>query len=105
MAKLRRSLSPELKAKIVLELIAGTSTQAQIARRHRVHPAQLLQWRKQFLERLPTLFGAEPATDRTQAQHIVQLEQVLGQKTLEIAVLKKASQWRIGPSTSSGSSS
>ena len=105
MAKLRRSLSPELKAKIVLELVSGTSTQAQIARRHRVHETQLIQWRKLFLERLPTLFGAEPASDRTRARHITQLEQVLGQKTLEIELLKKASQWLIGPSTSSGSSS
>jgi transposase len=105
MAKLRRSLSPELKAKIVLELIAGTSTQAQIARRYRVHDAQLIQWRKQFLERLPTLFGAEPAEGRSQARHITQLEQVLGRKTLEIELLKKASQWLIGPSSASGSSS
>ncbi|CAN5279147.1 hypothetical protein BH11PLA2_BH11PLA2_31110 [soil metagenome] len=93
-----------MKAKIVLELISGTTTQAQIARRHRVHETQLIQWRKQFLELLPTLFGAEPVPDRTQAKHITQLEQVLGQKTLAIELLKKASQWLISPSTSNGSS-
>lgn len=105
MAKIRRSLSPELKAKAVLELVAGTMTLSQIARRYRVHETQLHQWRKQFLERLPTLFGAESTGDRSQARHITQLEQVLGQKTLEIELLKKASQWLIGPSTSNGSSS
>jgi transposase-like protein len=105
MAKIRRTLSPELKAKIVLELISGTTPQSQIARRYRVHETQLIQWRKQFLERLPTLFGAEPVSDRTQSKHVEQLERVLGQKTLEIELLKKASQWLIGPSTGSGSSS
>ncbi len=105
MAKIRRTLSPELKAKIVLELISGTMSQSQIARRYRVADAQLILWKKQFLERLPMLFGAEPLTDRSQARHVEQLERVLGQKTLEIELLKKASQWLIGPSTGSGSSS
>jgi transposase-like protein len=70
MSKLRRTLSPELKSKIVLELVAGTSTVAQLARKHRVSAGQIIAWRKQLLERLPTIFGAELPSDRSQAKHI-----------------------------------
>jgi transposase len=92
-----------LKAKVVLELVAGTTPLAQLARRHRVSEALIVQWRKLFLERLPTLFGAELPGERTQARQVAELERVLGQKTLEIELLKKASQWLIGPSSSNGS--
>jgi transposase len=105
MAKFRRSWSPELKSKAVLELISGTSTLAQVARKYRVTEQLLTSWRKLFLERLPTLFGAEVAGDHARTQHIAELERTLGRKTLEIELLKKASTWLIGPSTSNVNSS
>ncbi|MFO0938598.1 MAG: hypothetical protein U0798_19010 [Gemmataceae bacterium] len=41
MAKIRRSFSAELKAKVVLELLAGSATPAELSRRYQVKP-QLL---------------------------------------------------------------
>jgi transposase len=105
MAKIRRSWTPELKAKAVLELISGASTPAEVARKYRVTEQLLANWRKLFLERLPTLFGAEESTDKSRVKHIDELERTLGRKTLEIELLKKASQWLIGPSTNIANSS
>jgi transposase len=105
MAKFRRNFSPELKSKAILELISGASTPAEVARKYRVTETLLTSWRKQFLERLPTLFGADEASDKTRLKHIDDLERTLGRKTLEIELLKKAAQWLSVPSTSSVNSS
>lgn len=105
MAKFRRNFSPELKSKAILELITGASTPSEVARKYRVTETLLTNWRKQFLERLPTLFGAEESSDKSRLKHIDELERTLGRKTLEIELLKKASTWLIGPSTSNANSS
>lgn len=40
----------EFKAKVILELLREEKTAAQIAAEHGVHPTQLAQWKKEFLE-------------------------------------------------------
>ena len=88
----RRSYSNALKAKIVLEVIEGQKTMAEIASAYSVHPNQISKWKKQVLEGLPDIFSgneAEKYRQETQKQLIAQLYQQIGQLKVELDWLKK----------------
>ena len=55
----RRNFTAEFKAKVVLELISGQRSQAELCRKHQLNPTSLTSWKQTFLERLPLLFGEE----------------------------------------------
>jgi len=91
----RRTYSNALKAKIVLEVLEGQKTMAEIASTHSVHPNQISKWKKQVLEGMPDIFsGNEAERDRqeTQEQLIAQLYQQIGQLKVELDWLKKKSE-------------
>ena len=102
MAK-RRQFSPEYKARLVLELISGQRSAAEIARKEHIKDSLLYEWRAQFLEHAPELFTSARA-DHEQEQRIAELEQLIGQLTIENQILKKASRWLSGMSKRSANS-
>ena len=55
MAK-RRKFTPEFKAEVVLEVLSGATSQAEVCRRHNPNENQLSQWKRQLLENASTLF-------------------------------------------------
>lgn len=86
----RRKYTAEFKTQIVLEIISGAKTQAEVARTHRIKPDLIGRWKRQFLENAAQVF--EPSRNHDPAQaRIAELEQALGRKTLELEVAKKAS--------------
>lgn len=89
MAK-RRRFTAEFKAQVVLELVSGAKTAAEICREHDIKPQLLSTWKAQFLQNAPTVFASGRARDESQ-ERIDELERLLGQKTLELEVAKKAS--------------
>ncbi len=99
----RRQFSPEYKARLVLELISGQRSAAEIARKEHIKDTTLYEWRAQFLEHAPQLFSS-PRADLDQEQRIAELEQIIGQLTIENQVLKKASRWLSGMSKRNGTS-
>jgi transposase-like protein len=96
----RRRFDPEFKAKVVLELLRGERTAAQLAREHELGPDLLTQWRQRLLDRAPEVFR-EGAPAPAEAARVADLERLAGQQALELAVLKKALSW---PRSGSGSS-
>jgi transposase-like protein len=104
-AKLRRSFSAELKAKVVLELLSGAASVAELARRYQVKPQLLAIWKRTFLDRMPLVFGAEDPAERTESRRVAELEQLVGRQALELEVLKKASRWLTGRPPTGGRSS
>lgn len=99
----RRKFEPDFKAKVVLELLRGEKTTAQLCREHELAADQIGQWRTVVVERAHELF-AEPASRATpELGRIVELERLAGQQALELAVLKKASNWALSRSPSGGS--
>lgn len=82
----KRRFSSKLKFKVVLELLAGERSPAQIARTYGVHPNSVILWKKTFLERGAGVFEGDehPTSDR----RVAELEQLLGKKEVEIALLK-----------------
>jgi len=83
----RKRYSPKLKFQVVLEALTGEKTPGQIARQYGVHPNSVALWKKSFLERGPDLF-AEDKTVQEYERRIAELEQLLGKKEVEIALLK-----------------
>lgn len=89
MAK-RRTFSPEFKLQVVLELLSGAKTNAQICREHQLAASVVSAWRDQFVERAPEIF-ASPTSQSLEQEHIAELERLAGRLTLELEVAKKAS--------------
>ena len=83
----RRLYSPKLKFQVVLEALTGEKTPGQIARQYGVHPNSVGLWKRLFLERGPELF-ARDNTVQEYERRIAEIEQLLGKKEVEIALLK-----------------
>jgi transposase len=88
----RRKHSPEFKAAIVLELLAGKVSVAQLARKHRLKASMLYEWKREAIEKLPLVF-VQRAPEEAVDQRVEELERLIGQQAVEIAALKKASKW------------
>ena len=87
MAKTTRQYSARLKFQVVLEALKGEKSPAQIAKAYRVHPNSVGLWKRWFLERGPAVFEqADVASEST--RRVAELEQLLGKKEVEIALLK-----------------
>jgi len=100
----RRSFPADFKAKLVIELLTGAASQAELCRKHNLKPQLLGQWKAAVLERLHTLFQEDPQTSQDQVR-IAELEQLVGQQAYELQILKKASRMLAGPAPSNGRSS
>lgn len=86
----RRRFSAEFKARVVLELIGGAKSQAQLCKEHELNPNVVSRWKAEFLERTPELFRSNEHNDAQQAR-VAELERMVGRLTLELEVAKKAS--------------
>ncbi len=91
MAK-RRQFTAAFKAQVVLELVSGHKTLAEVSREHRVKPDIIARWRRQFVENAAGVFFEKRNGPNGEAEaRIAELERALGKKTLELEVAKKAS--------------
>ena len=104
MSRTRRSFPADFKARLVLELLSGEVSQAELCRKHNVKPQLLAHWKAAVLERLPTLFEADGHHDQDQVR-IAELEQLVGRQVYELEILKKASRLLNGPASRNGRSS
>ena len=57
MSRTRRNHSPQFKAKVAIEALAGEKTIHEIAARHQIHPTQVTQWRRQLIDQAAEVFG------------------------------------------------
>ncbi len=90
MAK-RRQYTATFKAQVVLELLSGGKSMAEMSRDHRVKPEIIARWRRQFVENAASVFEKSSVTNGEAEARIAELERALGKKTLELEVAKKAS--------------
>lgn len=104
MPRTRRSFPDQFKAQIVLDLLTGAASQAELCRKHNIHPQLLGRWKTTVLERLHTLFQDDAQSSQDQAR-IAELEQLVGRQALDLEILKKASRMLGGLPSSNGRSS
>ena len=86
----RRTITPEFKAQVVLEVISGTKSAAEICRQHDLKPQVISEWKSVFLENAAQIFQNGKSNGQEQAR-IVELERLVRRLTLELEVAKKAS--------------
>lgn len=79
--------TPRFKFQVVMETIKSSKTIGQIARAYGVHPITIHNWRKEFMEKGPEIFG-QKTTIHEYENKIRELEQLIGHKEVEIALLK-----------------
>ncbi|MGI8935614.1 MAG: transposase [Phormidesmis sp.] len=85
-----RTFSAEFKAQLVLEVLTGNRTSAEVCRQHQIHPNLFARWRSTFMEQAPSIFNQEQ-THSAEQERIAELERMLGRLTMELEVTKKAS--------------
>ena len=83
----RKRYSPKLKFQVVLEALTGEKTPGQIAKQYGIHPNSVGLWKKQFLERGAEIFIEDDSVQEYE-RRLADLEQLLGKKEVEIALLK-----------------
>ena len=86
----RRTFTPEFRARVVLEELTGVKSKAEICREYQLRPQVFSRWREEFLEQAPEIFATKPSRGDEQ-ERIAEMERVLGRKTMELEVAKKAS--------------
>jgi transposase len=91
----RRRWTPDEKRSIVQETYEPGKSVSSVARQHGIIPSQLFYWRRRMEDGALTAVGSEervvPESQVKELElRIRQLERVLGQKTLDIEILKEA---------------
>jgi putative transposase len=100
----RRTFTPEFKAEVVLALLRGEQSHAELCRVHQLSPNLLTLWKQTFLNRLALVFQTDDRREQ-EDRRIADLEQLVGRQALELELLKKASRLLTGPATANGRSS
>jgi len=84
----RRQFTREFKLQVVREIEAGKAL-AQAAREHQLHPVLIAKWRQDHLAYAEQAFAGNGKRYKEEAR-LAELERLVGQLTLENALLKKA---------------
>ena len=90
MRKERRRFSAAFKAKVALEAIKEKETLQQLASKFEVHPNQITQWKREFLEGAEQIFSKNKAEEKANdEQDKDQLYSKIGRLQTEVDFLKK----------------
>jgi transposase len=86
----RRKFTAEFKAQVVLDLLSGAKSSAELCREHQIAASVLADWKTMFLRHAPTAFESPEYRHGQDATHVAELERLVGRLTLENDILKKA---------------
>lgn len=87
--KNRREFSPEFKLRLVVQIVCGMKSVAELSREYKIKDTVLARWRDKFLESAPKIF--EQGAVSSSVDQVAQLERVIGRQHMELEILKKAS--------------
>jgi transposase-like protein len=87
MPKTTKRYTPRFKFQVVMETFKSSKPIGQIAKAFGVHPITIHKWKKEFIEKGPELFG-QKTTIHEYERKMRELERLIGQKEVEIALLK-----------------
>ena len=88
----RRAYTAEFKARLVLQMLSGEKSAAQLSREHGIKDSVLSRWKQEFVERSSQVFERGQEKD-DEDRRVADLERMVGRLTMENDILKKASQW------------
>ena len=87
MGKKRRRFSREFKIEVIREIEQGTK-QAEVCRKHNLHPVLVNLWKREYHQSPETAFQGSGRLYKDEAR-IVELEQLVGKLYIENEFLKK----------------
>jgi transposase-like protein len=103
MARRGRTFTAEFKARVVLALMRGEKSKAELVRDHRLKQSLIEEWQAEFEAKASQIFAQPGAVDPQEAR-IAELERHVGKLSLELEISKKASTLLNSLRTSSGRS-
>jgi transposase-like protein len=86
-----RTYKPQLKAQVVLQVLSGTKSAAQICRELNISETLLSRWKQQLLTQAALVFERQSEASEKD-ERIAELERLVGRLAMELEVSKKASQ-------------
>ncbi|NER01083.1 MAG: transposase [Cyanothece sp. SIO2G6] len=95
MKRTRRRFSNEFKAKVAIEALKERQTLSELATTFEIHPNQISQWKREFLENADKAFGTGGKDKDTSEADQEKLYSKIGKLEVENDFLKK-SLWRTG---------
>jgi transposase len=85
-----RTFSADFKAQVVLEVLSGSRSAAEVCRQYELKPQLLSLWKSELVSNAAKVFQRDEQQGNSQAR-IAELERLVGRLTLELEVAKKAS--------------
>ena len=85
-----RTFTPEFKSQVVLQVLTGTKSAAQVCREHNLKDSLFYRWKAEFLHNAAKAFRQDNQGQQDQ-ERIAELEQLVGRLTLQLEISKKAS--------------
>lgn len=86
----RRKFTPQFKRQVVLQLLTGERSMAELCREHQLTAQMIGTWKQQFLIAATQAFESA-ATDNAEHERVAELERMVGKLTMELEIAKKAS--------------
>jgi transposase-like protein len=86
----RRKFSPAFKSQVVLQLLSGERSMAELCREHQLTSQTINTWKQQLVAAAPQAFAPDSDT-RAEQEQIAELERMVGRLTMELEIAKKAS--------------
>ena len=77
---------------MALAAAKGQKTIAELSQEYKVHPTQIVQWKKQLMDSLPEIFSVRRKKEQQEQELLTnELYQQIGQLKVELDWLKKKS--------------
>jgi transposase len=86
----RRQFTAEFKAQVVIELLSGAKSSAELCREHQIAASVLADWKAIFLRCASAVFDHPELRHDQDATRVAELERLVGRLALENDILKKA---------------
>lgn len=95
MKRTRRKFSNEFKAKVAIEALKERQTLSELAKTFEIHPNQISQWKREFMENADKAFGNGGKEKDSSEADQEKLYSKIGKLEVENDFLKK-SLWKTG---------
>ncbi len=81
----RRNHSSQFKVKVALTATKGQKTIAELSQEYKVHPTQIVQWKRQLIDSLPEIFTVWRKKELQEQELLTnELYQQIGQLKVEL---------------------
>ena len=97
----RRRFTAEFKAQVVLDVLSGSKSAAEVCREHQLNPQVLARWKTELVERAALMFEQNQLHSQEQ-ERIAELERAVGRLTMQLDIAKKASMLLTSQSSRNG---